>query len=169
RPLRNEGHDQSRQGIAQLFAGAAGLADRRPHHHLRNRRVAGSGSHPVEIAGCFLNTTKSLMGHTGQCLGHCGTEHSSMNETAYETIKVRFQEAICFLEINRPAAKNTINVQLVAELGEVLSLCEESATVVVLSGLPEVFCSGADFEAIARREPVPPSGEQKGDGKPDPV
>ncbi|HXH38833.1 MAG TPA: enoyl-CoA hydratase/isomerase [Thermoanaerobaculia bacterium] len=90
-----------------------------------------------------------------------------MNVTAYETIEVRFQEAICFLEIHRPEAKNTINAQLVAELSEVLSVCEESATVVVLSGSPEVFCAGADFEAIARREPVLTSGEQKGDVKPD--
>jgi 3-carboxymethyl-3-hydroxy-acyl-[acp] dehydratase len=67
----------------------------------------------------------------------------------YETIQVRFQESICFLQINRPEANNTINDQLVAECNQVLSACEESATIVVLSGLPEVFCFGADFKAIA--------------------
>jgi polyketide biosynthesis enoyl-CoA hydratase PksH len=67
----------------------------------------------------------------------------------YETIKVQFQESICFIQIDRPEANNTINGQLVAECHHVLSACDESATVVVLSGTPEVFCFGADFKAIA--------------------
>src|SRR5262249_10672385 len=67
----------------------------------------------------------------------------------YETIKVQFQESICFLQIDRPQAGNTINGRLVAEFHDVLSACEESATVIVLSGTPEVFCMGADFKAIA--------------------
>jgi polyketide biosynthesis enoyl-CoA hydratase PksH len=67
----------------------------------------------------------------------------------YETIKVRFQESICFLQIDRPESNNTINGQLIAECNHLLSACEESATVVVLSGSSEVFCFGADFKAIA--------------------
>jgi polyketide biosynthesis enoyl-CoA hydratase PksH len=67
----------------------------------------------------------------------------------YETIKVQFQESVCFLQIDRPEANNTINGQLVSECNDALSACEESATVVVLSGSPEVFCLGADFKAIA--------------------
>lgn len=67
----------------------------------------------------------------------------------YQTIKVQFQESICFLQIDRPQANNTISKQLVDECSDVLSRCEESATVVVLSGSPEVFCNGADFKAIA--------------------
>jgi polyketide biosynthesis enoyl-CoA hydratase PksH len=67
----------------------------------------------------------------------------------YETIKVQFQESICFLQIDRPQADNTISSLLVAECNDVLSRCEESATVIVLSGSPEVFCLGADFKAIA--------------------
>lgn len=68
---------------------------------------------------------------------------------SYETIKVHYQNSVCFLEIDRPEARNAINSRLVAECSEVLSVCEESATVVVLSGSPEVFCFGADFKAIA--------------------
>ncbi|HEV3039526.1 MAG TPA: enoyl-CoA hydratase/isomerase [Candidatus Angelobacter sp.] len=67
----------------------------------------------------------------------------------YQTIKVEFQESICFLKMDRPEANNTINGQLIAECNHVLSVCEESTTVVVLSGSPEVFCMGADFKAIA--------------------
>lgn len=55
------------------------------------------------------------------------------------------------MQFDRPDANNTINGQLIAECNEVLSACEERANVVVLSGLPEVFCFGADFDAIARR------------------
>jgi len=67
----------------------------------------------------------------------------------YETIRVQFQESICFIQIDRPESNNTISGRLVSECNHVLSVCEESATVVVLSGSPEVFCMGADFKAIA--------------------
>jgi polyketide biosynthesis enoyl-CoA hydratase PksH len=62
------------------------------------------------------------------------------------------------LQIDRPEANNTINGQLIADCNSVLSACEESATVVVLSGSPEVFCFGADFKAIAsaQEQDVPP-------------
>jgi polyketide biosynthesis enoyl-CoA hydratase PksH len=74
--------------------------------------------------------------------------YTSTAETC-ETIKVEFQDSICFLQIDRPEANNTINSRLVTECNEVLSACEELATVVVLSGSPEVFCFGADFKAVA--------------------
>ncbi|MGA3092608.1 MAG: enoyl-CoA hydratase/isomerase [Terriglobales bacterium] len=66
----------------------------------------------------------------------------------YETIKVQLQDSICFLQIDRLGANNTINGQLITECNNVLSACEESVTVVVLSGSPEVFCLGADFKEI---------------------
>jgi len=69
----------------------------------------------------------------------------------YETIRVELQDSICHLQFDRPEANNTINSRLVAECHEALSACEESATVVVLSGSPEVFCFGADFRDIAVR------------------
>jgi 3-carboxymethyl-3-hydroxy-acyl-[acp] dehydratase len=68
---------------------------------------------------------------------------------SYATLKVRFQDSTCFVQIDRPEANNTINGQLISECNDVLSRCEESATVVVLSGSPEVFCFGADFAALA--------------------
>jgi len=67
----------------------------------------------------------------------------------YDTIRVEFQDSVCRIELARPDANNTISSQLVAECSHVLSLCEELATVVVLSGSPEVFCLGADFKGIA--------------------
>jgi len=79
-----------------------------------------------------------------------------MSTVAYETIKVQFQESVCFLQIDRPEAKNAINPALVAECDDVLSACEESASVLVLSGSPEVFCFGADFKSIASKQEQDP-------------
>ncbi len=67
---------------------------------------------------------------------------------SYQTLQVRFQEPICFLRFHRPDANNTINSVLIEECFHVLSLCEESITIVVLEGSPEVFCFGADFAEI---------------------
>lgn len=66
----------------------------------------------------------------------------------YQTINVRFQDSICFLQFNRPEANNTINDLLIEECNHVLAMCEEAITVVVLEGSPEVFCFGADFQGI---------------------
>ncbi|TQR92314.1 enoyl-CoA hydratase/isomerase [Paenibacillus ottowii] len=66
----------------------------------------------------------------------------------YQTIQVRFQESICYLRFYRPEANNTINNTLIEECMYVLALCEESVTIVVLEGLPEVFCLGADFQGM---------------------
>lgn len=67
---------------------------------------------------------------------------------SYQTIKVRWQEPVCFLQFNRPEANNTINDRLIEECRQVLALCEEKITVIVFEGLPEVFCLGADFQGI---------------------
>ena len=79
----------------------------------------------------------------------------------YETIKVQFQESTCFLQIDRPEANNTICGQLIAECNQVLSVCEESANIVVLTGSPEVFCFGADFKAVAG---APPTVDEHNEG-----
>lgn len=66
----------------------------------------------------------------------------------YETIRVRFQESVCHLQLYRPDAQNTIDARMIAECTDVLDRCAEAATVIVLEGLPDVFCFGADFAAI---------------------
>ncbi len=66
----------------------------------------------------------------------------------YKTINVRFDGPVCFLQMNRPEAGNAINALMVKECGQVLQVCEASATIVVLEGLPDCFCVGADFSEI---------------------
>lgn len=70
---------------------------------------------------------------------------------AYDTLRVRHEDGIAHVQIHRPEAGNAINDRLVQEMGEVLQSCADSVTVLVLEGLPDVFCSGADFGEIADR------------------
>lgn len=70
---------------------------------------------------------------------------------SYRTIKIREQDEICFIQIYRPEANNTINDILIEEMNAVLDFCEASIKIVVLEGLPEVFCFGADFNEIQQK------------------
>lgn len=70
----------------------------------------------------------------------------------YQTIKTRFEGSICYIQLYRPEANNTISDKLIDECGEVLSLCEQSATVVIIEGLPDMFCFGADFDEIQQKK-----------------
>lgn len=66
----------------------------------------------------------------------------------YETLCVRLEDEICSIQIYRPEANNTINDTLIEEIADALKGCEDTAKIVVLEGLPEVFCFGADFQGI---------------------
>jgi polyketide biosynthesis enoyl-CoA hydratase PksH len=67
----------------------------------------------------------------------------------YQTIKVHFQKPFCFVQFHRPDANNTINDRLIRECHTALSICEDTeTTVVVLEGLPDVFCFGFDFKEV---------------------
>ncbi|QGZ37641.1 polyketide biosynthesis enoyl-CoA hydratase PksH [Pseudoduganella flava] len=72
----------------------------------------------------------------------------SMN---YDTLRVRLDDDILFLQMHRPQAANAIDDTLVREIGAALHGAEGAAKVVVLEGLPEVFCNGADFNEIGAR------------------
>jgi polyketide biosynthesis enoyl-CoA hydratase PksH len=66
----------------------------------------------------------------------------------YQTIKIRVQEPICYLQLYRPDAQNTINNLLVEELTQALALCDEKISIIILEGLPDIFCLGADFKGM---------------------
>ncbi|KHL97101.1 polyketide biosynthesis enoyl-CoA hydratase [Paenibacillus sp. IHB B 3415] len=66
----------------------------------------------------------------------------------YDTIKVRVEGQVCYLQLYRPEAGNTINDRLVEECSHALAQCEESASVIVLEGMDGIFCTGADFKGI---------------------
>ena len=66
----------------------------------------------------------------------------------YQTIRIRHEDNICFIQIFRPEANNSINNKLIDEIYLALLECKNKYSVVVLEGLPDVFCFGADFREI---------------------
>ena len=87
-----------------------------------------------------------------------------MNLPNYATIRLRFDHEIAYLQIHRPDANNAINDRLIEEFGLALDLCDAAAKVVVVEGLPDVFCFGADFAELNRRFDV--TGASPQDPKP---
>lgn len=69
----------------------------------------------------------------------------------YETIRVSMQKNALTLQLYRPAANNSINGTLAREIKQVLQQLEEDPAikVVVLTGLPDNFCTGMDFKAVS--------------------
>ncbi len=74
----------------------------------------------------------------------------------YHTIRVRWEDDLCFLQLYRPDDKNTINETLTRECIQVIEECEIRAKIVVLEGLDEIFCFGADFGAMVQADSVIP-------------
>ena len=70
----------------------------------------------------------------------------------YQTIRVRYEDDICFLQLYRPQANNTINQLLIQECKHVVDTCNSQIKIIVLEGLPEVFCFGADFDLLANNQ-----------------
>jgi polyketide biosynthesis enoyl-CoA hydratase PksH len=79
-----------------------------------------------------------------------------------ETLRVRFEEGILFAQIHRPHANNTINGKLVAEFAETIGAYRDRLRVLVIEGLPEVFCFGADFQEMSE-SPDPSDAERSHD------
>lgn len=73
-----------------------------------------------------------------------GPDESQM----YQTIRVRFDGPVCTLQLHRPEANNTINERMAEECLDFLNCNRSAIRILVLEGLPEVFCFGADFQAI---------------------
>lgn len=87
---------------------------------------------------------------------------------SYGTLKIRFEEDLCWLQLHRPEAKNTINDILIDECRQVLDRCHQQAKIVILEGLPEVFCFGGDFQAMAAQVSVAPLATSGSDVTSDP-
>ena len=65
--------------------------------------------------------------------------------TDYATVRASRVDGVCRLRLHRPEHDNAIDPTMVRECHAALDEHEHAATVVVVEGLPEVFCSGADF------------------------
>lgn len=69
----------------------------------------------------------------------------------YEAIKVQKTGAVAHISLNRPALRNAMSLQMVAELRGALAALEVdgSVRVVVLRGAGGHFCAGADLQDMA--------------------
>ena len=73
-----------------------------------------------------------------------------MDPSAFTTLRVRFDDDIAYLQIHRPEANNAINDSLIAEFTTAMDICDARAKIVVVEGLPDVFCFGADFAELQK-------------------
>ncbi len=76
----------------------------------------------------------------------------------YQTLKIHRQPAVQKIQLYRPKNDNSINGQLTQELLSVLQATEqeEEVKILVLEGLPNVFCTGMDFQEVVegKREEI---------------
>ena len=80
-------------------------------------------------------------------MGSLASQHTGF----YKTLKVKKDGDVLYIQIYRPQANNAINDKLIEEMNDVLEACKSDAKVVVLQGLPDFFCFGADFKQIAQK------------------
>ena len=66
----------------------------------------------------------------------------------YTRITIKTIKNTGFLKLDSPEHNNTINDLLIEECHHALLMWEQDVSVVVLEGLQEVFCFGADFREI---------------------
>ncbi|MDJ1179180.1 enoyl-CoA hydratase/isomerase [Roseofilum sp. BLCC_M91] len=78
----------------------------------------------------------------------------------YQTLKISDQGVVQRIQIYRPEANNSINSQLTIELLSALQAAEaeEVVKVIILEGLPDVFCTGMDFGEVATAQELDPKG-----------
>ena len=71
----------------------------------------------------------------------------------YSTLNVQTQDAVIRVQMHRPEANNGINARLVRDLTDAIEQTQRNPDlrVFVLEGLPEVFCSGNDFQSLAQK------------------
>jgi len=63
----------------------------------------------------------------------------------YQTIRLRHQEGVAVITLNRPDVMNALNTQMRAEILHAVRDAEKSARVIVLTGEGRAFCSGQDL------------------------
>ncbi|AGS06836.1 enoyl-CoA hydratase/isomerase [Candidatus Profftella armatura] len=71
----------------------------------------------------------------------------------YETIEVNIKQSICFIRFCNKKNNNMINNSMINECLHILKKNDSSNPfhIVVLEGLPKIFCLGADFDEIIKK------------------
>jgi enoyl-CoA hydratase/carnithine racemase len=69
-------------------------------------------------------------------------------------LQIRLHESIAFVQLNRPAKSNALNMELIEGLEAAFSSFGEDIRVVVLSGAGAHFCGGLDLAENSVRSPL---------------
>ncbi len=76
-----------------------------------------------------------------------------MDLNTYQTLRVRTQGAARTVTLYRPESNNALNGLMITELHHALdAAAADEQTILVIEGLPECFCVGADFEVVRHPE-----------------
>jgi enoyl-CoA hydratase len=72
---------------------------------------------------------------------------------AYETIIVEVEDHVALITLNRPKALNALNDQLLGELADALTGCQNNEKVrcIVVTGSEKAFAAGADIKMMAEK------------------
>ena len=72
---------------------------------------------------------------------------------AYETIIVEVEDHVALITLNRPQALNALNDQLLGELADALTGCQDNDKVrcIVITGSEKAFAAGADIKMMAEK------------------
>ncbi|MEM6637778.1 MAG: enoyl-CoA hydratase-related protein [Pseudomonadota bacterium] len=73
---------------------------------------------------------------------------------AYKTIIVEINDHVCLIKLNRPDVLNSLNSELLGELGKALSDADANERVrsIVLTGSDKAFAAGADISEMADKD-----------------
>jgi len=82
---------------------------------------------------------------------------------SYETLQVKKEGDIVTAFLNRPDSGNSINMQMVLDLSNLMDIVEDSRDVsaLVIRGGDDVFCSGIDLNDFSQSKPPDIYGLQK--------
>ncbi|GAX60245.1 enoyl-CoA hydratase/carnithine racemase [Candidatus Scalindua japonica] len=76
---------------------------------------------------------------------------------SYQTLKLKEQRLLLRVQLYRPEVQNSLNAILIEELYQVLQIVDQNneIKIVLIEGLPDVFCTGMDFETITKSDENP--------------
>ncbi|MDB5988344.1 MAG: enoyl-CoA hydratase/isomerase family protein, partial [Nevskia sp.] len=73
-----------------------------------------------------------------------------MNLPDTRTLLLAFDKGVLRVTLNRPDARNALNLDMIADLNRVFDLCQQSTEVraLILRGAGGHFCAGADLKEM---------------------
>jgi len=73
---------------------------------------------------------------------------------ATETIKLKYQDNICTISLNRPQAFNSMDENMAGDFQKALEEIKEDLKIraLIVTGTGKAFCAGADLKMLSHRD-----------------